>query len=284
MQSYSDTRRTLGLQVCAPELIHGPDVFAEYISKLKSTGNFEHAAGLIFFQNMDLAQSIDCLHSSGEERLILIATVLAGASSSGKNSDTSLWKTMCKSLSSSSEDPHMKLIFALISNDGNLASVLSDPGLQLWEVMPIAIRYLNDQDLNNYIQTWAQSLKEFGRIDGLLLWGWDNKSSIELIQNYIDRTSDVQSAALLMQIRPSRNESVSRWVASYTRLLNQWQLFHQRATFDMCRKDKVSIDPQVFIRCNYCNNSISPSSKPTLSHSQTLNAHSSKTNVLILLI
>jgi hypothetical protein len=41
----------------------------------------------------------------------------------------------------------------------------------------------------------------------------------------------------------------------YREILDRWQLWHQRARFDMGRIDPIP--PQIYVRCNYCNQPLS---------------------------
>ena len=45
------------------------------------------------------------------------------------------------------------------------------------------------------------------------------------------------------------------WYFRYRELLDRWQLWHQRARFDMGRIDPIP--PQIYVRCNYCNQPLS---------------------------
>ncbi|KAG5462790.1 MAG: hypothetical protein BJ554DRAFT_3533 [Olpidium bornovanus] len=58
---------------------------------------------------------------------------------------------------------------------------------------------------------------------------------------------------------------------SYRNLLDRWQLFHQRARFDVARRRYLAASgappsatmappPQVYVRCNFCNQSVAHSS------------------------
>ena len=56
---------------------------------------------------------------------------------------------------------------------------------------------------------------------------------IDLLQNYIDATGDVQSAvAICLQGYPHsdivHNETVNLWIESYRQLLDQWEMWVER--------------------------------------------------------
>lgn len=97
---------------------------------------------------------------------------------------------------------------------------------------------------------------------------------MDLVQAYVDRTGDVQTAAILgSYVCPARfrDPRVELWVESYRDLLDRWKLFHFRCQFDIERGQMLqhlvrtgSVQPtewverQLFIRCNYCSKILSP--------------------------
>ena len=64
------------------------------------------------------------------------------------------------------------------------------------------------------------------------------EDGVELLERYVDVTSDVQTAAVVMlhgaplpepphpELR--RDAPVNAWVSSYRELLDKWRLWHQR--------------------------------------------------------
>jgi hypothetical protein len=107
---------------------------------LEYKGDFEKAAGMLFLYHGDLEKTIECLSSSGDERLILIAAALAG----GLGSKSNLWKNLCKNLSYQLRDPFLRFLFGLISCDGNWSLVLNETSLPLEDRMLIALKFLDD--------------------------------------------------------------------------------------------------------------------------------------------
>lgn len=93
--------------------------------------------------------------------------------------------------------------------------------------------------------------------------------AVDLLQSYVDRTGDIQTAALLTSFGAPRffeDERYSQWILSYQQLLNQWGMFKERALFDIARTKlsqnssgsvtAVTKPRQVFLRCSYCNKNI----------------------------
>jgi len=79
-----------------------------------------------------------------------------------------------------------------------------------------------------------------GNLYGILLTGL-GPDCIELFQNYIHRTSDVQTAAVAIIHAPLKNLSskyvnANGWVESYRELLDSWMLWEQRYAWDECKR------------------------------------------------
>lgn len=87
----------------------------------------------------------------------------------------------------------------------------------------------------------ADNVIKSGELEGLLLTGLEH-GGISLLQNYVDRTGDVQTAALAGafvhpgQLQDSR---VERWIEAYRKMLDHWTLYTIRAKFDIARGNKM---------------------------------------------
>ena len=90
-----------------------------------------------------------------------------------------------------------------------------------------------------------------------------------LLQAYVDRTVDVQTAVLLLASANPRlldAPNPRRWLDAYRELLNLWQLYHARCRLDIAiaaqRRglggEAMPNPPpvQVYARCGYCNSSL----------------------------
>lgn len=73
---------------------------------------------------------------------------------------------------------------------------------------------------------------------GILLTGLQatkeklNVQLLDLLQNYVDNTADVQTAAALAVVTRDAqvlsNDRARRWIECYRELLNQWRLWTER--------------------------------------------------------
>ena len=123
---------------------------------MERVGEFEKAAGWAIFHLSSLERAIKALNSSNYENHKLVATALAGFTNNNSNSNSNnVWKELCKSLSFDLVDPYLRSIFRLLSNPtGNEKDswniILNEPGLSLSDRVAIALRFLNDNDVNIY--------------------------------------------------------------------------------------------------------------------------------------
>lgn len=107
---------------------------------------------------------------------------------------------------------------------------------------------------------------KYGNLYGILLTGLSSELSIELFQNYIKRTSDVQTpaVAVINNVNTIKNKYVKAWIDSYRELLDSWMLWEQRAQYDINYNQIVNgkkiFDPKVFLKCNFCGENISTKS------------------------
>ncbi|GMF35889.1 unnamed protein product [Phytophthora fragariaefolia] len=187
---------------------------------------------------------------------------------------------------------------------GVYSAILNDITLPLSDRLAFACRYLQAEDLLAFVAQHEEESEQFGRLEGLILTGI-NVDGIRLLQTYVDMTGDIQTLALLAARLPSsyvaKTPPLEKWIQIYKDLLNQWQLFHERARFDVGRSQledllngftsflsefnaedlqaelsapsTLSVPPQLFVRCNFCNASLSLASLLRLggSHSSWLN-------------
>jgi len=128
----------------------------------------------------------------------------------------------------------------------------------------------------------------FGDLEAVLLFGLRN-DGLTLLSNYVDRTSDVQTAALAYSfVSPGliRNDlRVIRWIETYRSQLDELQLWTDRAKFDTARgvraraameQSRLAGKPaeanevagmlrkiapaQIVVRCGFCATNVGPQS------------------------
>lgn len=246
--------------------------FDEKLNVLVNGGEVEKAAGWAVFHG-NVPRAIEILAQSKKERLQLMSTAVAGYLAYKDASVNLLWNDQCRKLALELDNPYLRAIFAFIA-DNDWWDVLDEHALPLRERIGIALKFLSDKDLDVYLKRVADTMVARGELEGLILTGLTPRG-IDLLQSYVDRTSDVQTAALMAQFavpRYFKDSKVDHWIDCYRNLLNLWALFKTRAQFDVARtklsktsNNATTLKPaprQVYLQCMRCNKNMSaPGSK-----------------------
>lgn len=254
--SMNETKRVLR-QIClkVSGWTYDLDQLEEKIVELEDIQQYEKAAGLALFHG-NLNRAVKALRRSNSEIHLLMCAALAG-----NPSTTS--KEICRRLADDLENPYSQAIFAYVS-DPEWLDVLDTCHLPLHERLGIALRFFDDNKLSNYLSHLAQTVVRAGDLDGIILTGTKSQLGHALIQSYVDKTGDVQTAALIT--------NSPQWTMPYRELLHHWKLFGVRAMFDVYSRAKTMpvvdkapppqssllVPPQVILCCNACNKQILP--------------------------
>lgn len=170
------------------------------------------------------------------------------------------------------EDPYFRvMLIQLTSKDWS--KVLEEESLPLRERLAIAFQFLEDEALSSYLTRTIDRARTRGDIEGLVITGL-TPSGMDILQSYVDRTGDAQTAAILAgQVCPAKffDARAERWLETYRDLLDGFKLFHYRVAFDVERGqilqeavlngDLAPFDwapKQILIRCNYCSKPMNP--------------------------
>jgi hypothetical protein len=169
------------------------------------------------------------------------------------------------------EDSYFRAMLTYLAL-GDWGDVLEEEHIPLRERLAIALQFLEDDALSAYLRRVAEASVTHGDVEGIIVTGL-TASGIQLLQNYVDRTGDMQTAAILgAYVHPHqlKDVRVERWLDSYRDLLDGWKFFHHRCQLDIDRGQMLQeftqetdrepiqlVPPQILIRCNYCNKVIS---------------------------
>lgn len=238
------------------------DQLEEKLRELEDGGEFEKAAGWAVFHN-DIPRAVRALSNSNSEQLIMMATAIAGYLTNGNVDGNNTWKDLCRKMASELENPYMQAIFSYIA-DREWLDVLDTSPLPLHERLGIALRFFDDDKLTRYLRHLVEKVTESGDLDGIILTGI-TPHAVQLLQTYVDKTCDVQTASLIISYGTPKyfeDETTSHWIECYRNLLNSWQMFSQRACFDVARskyskdsKDAITCKVparQVYLQCTSC--------------------------------
>ncbi|GBG27113.1 GATOR complex protein MIOS [Hondaea fermentalgiana] len=126
----------------------------------------------------------------------------------------------------------------LPSSEIEFSCVLKESRIALTDRIAFACRFLPDQKLYTFLRENCDHAIEHGHLDGIVLTGLGDRG-MQLLQAYVDHSGDVQTAALVschtipdeLSVRDATR--IAWWISSYRDLLNVWQLWQERARFDV---------------------------------------------------
>lgn len=281
-KSLKEIQRRLAMYVIGWDF--GVRELEEKYTSLIANGNYERAAGWAIFHG-DVDRAITILGESNNESYKVMSTAIAAYAAFKDINTNNTWKDRCRQLASDLADPYLRIIFAYIA-DGNWWDVLDETALPLRERLGVALRFLPDSELDIYLNRLAEVVIERGDIEGIILTGI-TMNGIKLLQSFVDRNNDVQSACLIATFASPKyfvDDRVETWVDSYRALLNSWSLFSARAKFDIARA-KLSkrlneqnqntryVPRQLYLQCINCHKSITRDEYP---HEEVPNSSGTK--------
>ncbi|CAN7998307.1 unnamed protein product [Ixodes pacificus] len=234
------------------------------LPRLEKEANYARKAAIHMF-NLRLKEAVAVLRdaaTTGKGSSVgLVALALSGYSKETREAWREVWHSLRLSLS----EPYLQALFAfLTAQDDSYRQLLYDCDMAVEDRVAFACLHLPDSKLTQYIGDLTNSLVAEGNLDGVLLTGL-GEDGVELVQRYLDRTGDVQTASLVaLQSHPSVLSVSPRaqlWVDHYRHLLDQWRLWQQRCQFDCqwVRQHASSVPPpQVVVSCNFCGLAATP--------------------------
>ena len=183
--------------------------------------------------------------------------------------DEDTWSSTIASLSADLTDPYAKAILAYVRSN-EWADVLKEESLPLKYRICVALRHLDDSKLTRYISQATKDAVSEGDIEGVILTGTATKEGFELMEKYVARFGDLQSAVLALAPTIPRyvtDDSITRkfdaWKQGYRAMMNSWGCRMERVRFDIAVQ-KVAVEngtgrrlihpakPQVKLVCSYC--------------------------------
>ncbi|KAJ2162648.1 hypothetical protein GGF46_000521 [Coemansia sp. RSA 552] len=170
--------------------------------------------------------------------------------------------------------PHLQMIFMYLAT-GSWSKVIGNmEGLPLSYRLAVALRYLGDRELMSYMVAAGRTAARQGNLDGLVITGISGAGGRLVVQQYVDWTADVQTAALVSSFDPTDDAAAGgtgeRWIYEYRHLLNKWRMFTTRCLFDIAQGnyreskglarlsavgEKVAVQP-ADVRCSLCHQSL----------------------------
>uniref|UniRef100_A0A914WZF3 WD repeat protein mio zinc-ribbon like domain-containing protein n=1 Tax=Plectus sambesii TaxID=2011161 RepID=A0A914WZF3_9BILA len=174
------------------------------IDKLIEKGTSHPRAAAIALFCLRLKKAIEILTKASDAddekhtHLRLVAMSLAGYQGTA-----AMWPELCAKLLPTLTDPYLRAMFVFLScrkdADTQFEPLLQMSGLALQDRIAFASVHLADHPLIEFLDQTAAAVVQDGDLCGLLLTGIKpTEDCIRLLQNYVDRTGDVQTAALVL--------------------------------------------------------------------------------------
>ncbi|CAK4033467.1 WD repeat-containing mio [Lecanosticta acicola] len=176
-------------------------------------------------------------------------------------------REMCLWMSADTEDPALKALLTFLTT-GNWRDVMKTNYLHLGYRVALGLKYLNDTDLNGFIEGETARAVKNGDLEGILLTGLGEKA-VDLLQTYVARTNDLQTAVLATAFtNPLYVDDVrwEFWKETYFMQMQSWRAFPERTRFvvEHCRmartrEGQTLIEPapaQAVLQCNHCKRSL----------------------------
>ncbi|KAA1475125.1 hypothetical protein DENSPDRAFT_873810 [Dentipellis sp. KUC8613] len=245
------------------------DDLGRAIARWEKEGRFSQAACWLVFVGRH-SKAIDLLMRSKDESHHLMSGTIAALmpTRSGAEKPPEL-RAHCERLILRLQDPYFRAMLTYLAL-ADYSEVLEEDALPLAERLAIALQFLDDAALSAYLRRVADRAVARGDAGGLVLTGVAG-AGLDVLQSFVDRTGDVQTAAVLgaCVARGAGDGRVRRWVEVYRELLDGWRMFRVRCQLDIERGAVVRdgrgaeaealelAKRQVVLRCNYCNKVIS---------------------------
>ncbi|KAA3674201.1 WD repeat-containing protein mio [Paragonimus westermani] len=228
---YRSPERSHVLRLCMWRLDDTDEVQRRVFESVCAEGEYGRAATMALFNlkfNWALSflnrastvhssqTKVESKQNSTNEILInqevgLVSLALAGYT----DSNNDLWRATCASLFNRLENPYLRVMFAFLTRQGgDFNVILYNEDLRLNDRLAFACLYLDDNELLTFVKNTCDQMVLAGRLEAVLLTGIASTDFISLVQNYVDLTGDVQTAAVVglraCQLCCSSNASNSR--------------------------------------------------------------------------
>jgi hypothetical protein len=271
---YSSRTRGLALTSCGWAGKFGLDVV---LAECEALGEYERSAALAVWHG-DISAAVEALqrasgvvrdHLAGKktadfslasfqyaETLDLIAMCVAGYGGT-TTAQQVVWRNACSNLlkrpdlgiseARTSRTVYLRAMCHFLLNvglDTTFEYILGNEYLAYSDRVAFACRFLDKQSLDAYLSKCLEKCQQVGNVEGLAVSGM-SKDGIKILQAFVDRTSDVQTAALVVsrvllpQDWVEERKICMEWVEAYRSLLNSWQMWQIRAMFDVDRADTL---------------------------------------------
>ena len=170
---------------------------------------------------------------------------------------------MCAWMADMTDDPYLKALLAYFIS-GDWKTVVDMPQLSLTDRVALALKYLDDDRLTEFLLLTTAGAIAYGNISGLILTGLTDRA-LDLLDHHISKFGDLQSAVLILSRACPLYLQDSRfplWRDIYLSQMQVWQTYLQRTHYikshnrlSVTREGKAlnkPAAPSIAIRCAIC--------------------------------
>jgi len=254
-------RRMLCLEICG--WCFSRDGMEAKCTNLLEQKEHYRAIAISFFQgHVDL--SLNMLRNLTRKKTIPDTGIGALLASNSLNEEQ---KNMCIWMEEETDDPYLSTLLKYLAYN-KWSDVIHEVSLNLSDRLSVALRYLPDAELGEFIDRSTESCIQTGETAGILLTGL-TESCMDLFQTYIEQTNDLQTAVLATAYtNPLYVDDIrfTAWKESYLWYMQTWRAFIERTKFNVEHSRKATkksgdrlIKPasrQITLRCAHCKSSI----------------------------
>lgn len=255
------SKRLLCLEVCG--WCFSRDGIEAKCSDLLNQSQYYRAVAIAVYQGwIDLALLI--LRNIARTKTIPDTGLGALLAAPGLNEEQ---QQMAAWMEEDATDPYLKSLLRFV-RQRDWEMIARDTALDLSDRVSVAVRYLPEGQLLDVVDDITRTSVDRGDVSGILLTGLTS-SCIDLFQQYISRTGDVQTAVLVTCFSaPLYVDDVRwrMWKESYLWFMQTWRTLIERTKFAVEHSRRAVttdgerlIKPmprQITLRCVHCNGSL----------------------------
>lgn len=227
-----------------------PEEFNKLLNSLTERGAVGEAVLACFCNDStpvgptSIQHAIDVLQKSDYTDKAVALMALAGYP---EMCSSQIWLDTCLSQTAELNDPHLRIAIKVLYSDySGLRKSIKQERLSHNAKFALACTYLKDSDLGEFVSEEIEAIKDASDIEGLFIFGL-NKSGFSIMNNYINRTSDLLTVSIISTLsinyytRTSRiipnelNQLSNSWWCALSDLLDQLCLWKERCQLNISR-------------------------------------------------
>ncbi|KAF2875502.1 ubiquitin-protein ligase-like protein E3 [Massariosphaeria phaeospora] len=235
----------------------------ERCSKLMDDGQYYKAIVIAVFQGYkDVA--LDLLKETLQQKQLENIGLGAVIACDSVNEDQ---RHLCSWMADMTDEPYLKGLLAYFIS-GDWSSVVDMTQLSLTDRVGVALKYLSDDKLSHFLKLSTQETVAYGNIEGLLLTGLTARA-MDLLEHYISKFGDLQSAVLILSRACPLYIQDPRWALwkdIYLHQMQVWRTFLERTQYIKAhnlrcvtregRSLNKPSSPSIAIRCPNCHQNL----------------------------